>query len=384
MRRLVGVLLLFTWAVSACVGGRATPSLPADLVAEGWQGVQLRTLCLEVQQSFPGIDPGFSLPVEPTLRRILPGLGLEVAASGEACDGGLHLSLLGEALAEDYTCLLGHACGHCFTGAQVSGELTLTRSGPAPWVRTISASIPPPLSISACPKVAQRAPLDRTWPRAVLDGLHDLWGIPVLDVALGDQEESVREGAVWLLQTQGREGVPLLVKALRDRSTDVRKQAANALGSQGTQASEAVPALIEVLDDGDDTVRFAAGDALHRITDQELGYGRAAWRRWLEEPGPPPTPLTSWKGVPIMMGATWHVEESSLDFRYVVEINCGDVAAFYQTNMPGVGWTFVEESPPGGSMKALRFEKARESVEIHLTGTSGAGQSGCRVDVFLR
>jgi len=69
MRSLVGTLLLFSWAVSACTGGRATPSLPAKLVAEGWQEVRLQTVCLEVQQSFAEIDPGFSLPVEPCASR---------------------------------------------------------------------------------------------------------------------------------------------------------------------------------------------------------------------------------------------------------------------------------------------------------------------------
>jgi len=383
MRRLVGTLLLFTWAVSACTGGQATPSLPANLVAEGWQDVRLQTLCLEVQQSFTNLDSGFSLPVEPTLRRLLPGLGLRVAASGEACDGALHLSLQGEALAEDYICILGHACGHCFTGARVFGELSLTTSNRTPWSRAINASIAPPSTISACPKVPQEAPLDEVWPRAVLDGLLDLWGTPVLAAALGDPAESVREATVRLLGKQGQEGVPLLEKALQDRSAEVREWAANALGSLGAQASEAVPALVEVLDDGDRPVRLAAAGALHLITGQEFGQDQAAWRKWLEEPGLKPTPFTSWKGVPIMPGATSPEELGSL-LQYVVEANCGEVAAFYQAGMPAAGWISVEAESPGSFLQQLKFEKGRETAEVHLNDTSVMmGQSRCSVQIFL-
>jgi hypothetical protein len=384
MRRLVGALLSFTWALSACIGGRAAPPSPANLVPEDWQEVRLRTICLEVQQSFPGIDPSFSLPVEPALRRILPGLGLRVVASDEACDGALHLSLQGEALAEDYVCVLGNACGHCFAGGQVSGELILTSSDRTPWVHTISAGMAPPFSISACPKLPQDAPLGTFWPRAVLGGLLDLWGTPVLAVALGDREEDVRQATVWLLQTQGKEGVPLLVKALRDRSADMRRQAANVLGLQGAEASDAVPALIEVLDDSENPVRLAATEALHLITGQDFGQDQAAWRRWLKEPGPTPTPLTSWSGVPIMPGATSTVELGSAQVRYVVRTSCGDVVTFYKANMPGAGWSFVEESPPDSSLQALRFEKGGETGDVQLTETQVTnGEARCRVDIFL-
>lgn len=316
------------------------------------------------------------------MRRILPGLGIQAVTSSEACDATLHLSLQGWALAEDYVCIVGNACGHCFTGAQVIGELTLTRSDRAPWVHALSASIMPPSTISACPEAPGKAPLDRVWSRATLDGLLDLWGTPILVVALGDQEESVRSSAVQLLETQGDEGIPFLVRALQDQSADVREQAANALGSQGTRAREAAPALIELLDDHDRPVRLAAASALHQITGQDLGQDQAAWEKWLEEPDLTPTPLTSWNEVPIMPGAA-SLEELGDLFQYVVQASCGEVAAFYQAEMPGTGWTFVESESPGGSFQQLKFEKGRETAEVWLNHTWMTESSGCSVQIFL-
>ena len=377
----MGILLLFTWVVLACAPSSAKPSLPANIVAEGWQDVQLQTVCLEVQQSFPDISPGFSLPVEPALRRVLRGLGLRVTDDGDGCDGVLQLSLTGVALAEDYVCILGRACGHCFTGAGVGGRLILTRSDRTPLVSPFTASISPPATISDCPEVPRGAPLEEVWPRAVLDGLFELWGIPVLAVALDDREESVREAAVRLLEKQGQEGVPLLVQALQDRSASVRERAANALGSQGAQASQAVPALVEVLNDDHRPVRLAAASALHQITGQDFGQDQATWRKWLEEPSLTPTPFTSWKEVPVMPGATSPEELGTL-LQYGVEASCEQVAAFYQAEMPGAGWTSVEAE--GEFVPRLQFEKGRETAEIHLSEIPVTiDQSRCNVQIFL-
>jgi len=383
MRRLVGALLVFMWAVSACTRGRATPSLPANLVAEGWQDVQIRTLCLDVRQSYLEIDPDFSLPLEPSLRRVLSGLGLRVVASGETCDGALRLSLQGEALAEDYVCILGNACGHCFTGARISGELTLTSSDRTPWVHTFNTGIEPPSSISDCPKVPEDAPLDVLWPGTVLAGLLDLWGTPVLKVALDDRDEGMREALVGLLRAQGKEGVPLLVKALQDRSAQVRLRAANALGSLGAQAREAVPALVETLDDTDRPVRLATAGALNLITGHDLGQDQATWRKWLEEPSITPTPISSWKGVPIMPGSK-SPEELGSQLMYTSPTSCGEVAAFYQTEMPTAGWAFVEVTNPSSYRQRLKFKKGRDTAEINLDDSLGImGETQCSIQIFL-
>jgi len=392
MRNPVCVLLLSTWAVTACAGGRAMPSHPANLAAEGWQDAELQTICLEVAQSYPELDSDFSVPVEPAVRRVLAGLGMKVASAGSACDGTLSFSFKGEALAEDYVCILGDACGHCFTGARISGEWALTAADRTPWIRPLDDSITPPGSISECPKVPQEAPFDSLWPGAVLAGLVELWGPPTLSVALDDPEESVRLAAVGFLRVQGAEGVPLLADALEDRTTNVRQRAAIALGRLGAQARQAVPALIEVLDDSNRPVRLAAASALNLITGQDFGQDQAGWRKWLREPSLRPTPFTSWKGVAIMPEARPPEELGSM-LQYTVDVSCQEVAAFYQAEMPGAGWTLIESGNPSGFSQRLKFEQGRDSAEVNLSDASEPYLSDnsqvmekprCGVQIFFR
>jgi hypothetical protein len=69
----------------------------------------------------------------------------------------------------------------------------------------------------------------------------------------------------------GREGVPALIKALKDRGSEsvqiaVRRGAAKALGRHGPAAKEAIPALVKCAKkDGDEYVRADAIRALGRI-----------------------------------------------------------------------------------------------------------------------
>jgi len=357
--------------------------MPASLVMPGWQDVRLQTLCLDVQQSYPEIGPHFSLPVEPALRRLLAGLGIRVVDRGQACDATLSLSLQGEALERKYNICLGAPCGTCFTGAQISGEMVLARSASAPWKRIISARISPPSYVNACPKAPQEAPLAEVWPRAVLHGLFEMWGMPVMAVGIEDPDENVREAAVRLLENQGQESVPLLVQALQDRSAEVREQAARVLGTLGAQASAAVPALIEVLDDSSRPVRISAAGALHNITGQNFGQDQASWRKWLQEPSYKPTPVTDWRGLPVMPGAA-SMEELGDLFQYVVEASCGEVVAFYQAEMTAAGWTFTRDDGVAGVSQHLHFEKGGHTAEVHVNDISFfQGQTRCNVQLFL-
>lgn len=307
---------------------------------------------------------------------------MRVAEIGGTCDGVLHLSLQGEAVAEDYVCLLGKACGHCFTGARVSGELILSRSDRTPWAHTFSDSIAPPSAISHCPKDPRGAPLDWLWPKAVLDGLRDLWGTPVLSVALDDLDENLRMGAVRVLETPGQEEYTLLVKALKDQSPEIRSRAANALGSQGSQARDLVPGLIEALDDDDRPVRMAVAGALHNITGQDFGENQDAWRKWLKEPRLTPTPFTTWKGVPIMPGAISIKELTGL-LTYVVQAGCGEVSAFYQAEAARAGWTFVESESSPNPRRQFNLEKGRETASVYLYDTPvTTGKSRCTVQII--
>ncbi|UCG63712.1 MAG: HEAT repeat domain-containing protein [Deltaproteobacteria bacterium] len=65
----------------------------------------------------------------------------------------------------------------------------------------------------------------------------------------------------------GPQSVAKLIKALGDNESEVRMNAAEALGRIGPDANEAGPALIEALSDSDYAVRYSAAEALG-----EIGY----------------------------------------------------------------------------------------------------------------
>jgi HEAT repeat protein len=81
-------------------------------------------------------------------------------------------------------------------------------------------------------------------------------------------EEDERIGTLRLLAQRKGEGtriVPVLIEALKDKASAVRRSAALGLGSFGEQARDAIPALHAAQRDPDARVREAAGIALSRI-----------------------------------------------------------------------------------------------------------------------
>jgi hypothetical protein len=348
------IMALFALAALACgmlacgQGSTTTPTAapttgptptPLPLQAPGWAGVTLRTLCLEVEQSYPGLDKEPKPIVEAT-QRILGGLGLQVVIEPEPCDAAMTLTLTGEALGDDYV------TGYCYSGAEVSGQLLLEASGYEPLTLSVSGRQHPPIIITGCPTAVQ-APFEDAWPEALLGGLVKLWGYQVLIQAVGDEEVWMREAAAEALGEVGPEegvvpalaqavrggseaaaralkeigpqaaeatpalvevleqnrsltmrrlaaqalgaigpgaveGVPALVEALGDESATLREDAAEALGRIGPGAMDAIPALIELLGDESRFVREAAAEALAAISGQNLGANADAWQQWWE------------------------------------------------------------------------------------------------------
>jgi hypothetical protein len=290
------------------------------------QGV--RTLCLEVQQSYPEIEEEVSEPIGETVQRILDGMGLQVVATGTPCDATLTVALTGEPVGTSYE----NTPGECYGGAEVNGQMTFTVPGRAPLTLPISGEVSTPLLVTICADRTE-APFGKAWPMAVLNGLAEVWGIQTLVHALGDEDEYVSQAAARslgnigpeegvvpaLIQTMeehedpdarasaaealGKMGpeegvVPALIQALDDVQilTDrrigppewwsVREAAAKALGEIGPEAVEAVPALIGVLSNKDESqslsVSWATQDALRAITGQEFGEDAGRWRQWWE------------------------------------------------------------------------------------------------------
>ena len=74
--------------------------------------------------------------------------------------------------------------------------------------------------------------------------------------------------AIHVLQEKGNEGtfvIPVLIEALQDKNTYVRRDAAKALGRFGTEAKEAVQPLVARLRDEEPSVRKAAAQSLKQI-----------------------------------------------------------------------------------------------------------------------
>jgi len=318
---LLFALMVLAAGTLAC-GQSATPTpspdptptpTPFPLQAPGWEEITVHTLCLKVEQSYPGIEGKEPEPIAEATQRILGRVGLQVVteAEGASCDATLTLTLTGRALGDKYT------TGYCYSGAEVSGLMVLDVAGREPLTLPIAGRRNPPFVIRGCPQELS-APFGDAWSEALLGCLAHLWGprvlvqalgdeaacvreaaaealgevgpeegtVPALAQALEDEDEDVREAAAKALEAIGPEAVeavPALIQALKDGSSLVRCAAARALGAIGPGAMEAVPALIQALGDKSYSVRHAAADALQAITGQDFGEDAERWQQWWEE-----------------------------------------------------------------------------------------------------
>ncbi len=90
-------------------------------------------------------------------------------------------------------------------------------------------------------------------------------GISALVGRLGDPDPDVRDKAAEALMKIGPEGVPALARALRERDANVRRAAAEVLGSFGAESKSVTADLGDAAKDTDAGVQKAAADAIKRI-----------------------------------------------------------------------------------------------------------------------
>jgi HEAT repeat protein len=243
-----------------------TPT-PLPLQAPDWEGeeeITLHTLCLRVEQSYPGITGMPPEPVAEAAQRVLAGIGLLAVAEGTPCDATLTVTLTSEALGAEYS----GGTKYCYSGARVDGQMTLVLPEHAPLTLPIEGQQQTPFVISFCPEQREDAPFAKVWSQVLLRGLAQLWGPSVFVQALNDESVRVREAAAGALAEFGPQAayaVPALIEALSGEDRDLRSAVSDALGAIG---EEAVPALIESLADEDEGVRWAAVSALREIGPQ--------------------------------------------------------------------------------------------------------------------
>lgn len=149
----------------------------------------------------------------------------------------LNITLSGEALGHDYDFSDGEAedIRYCYAGAQLSGEMMLSAADVEPLMVILDEEVPLPDTITGCPASPQEAPLSSLWPRAILDGLAQLWGETALVKALEDPQPPVRQAAALecqeAVQHPTTSAIPALILALDDPDTPTRRAAAGALAS---------------------------------------------------------------------------------------------------------------------------------------------------------
>jgi hypothetical protein len=288
-----------------------------------WEGVTVRTICLEAAHTFPQIVGEIPEPIDETTREILAWLGLQVVTNGSDCDATLTLTLNGHAYKARYS--IGNIGGsEYYTGGKVDGQMRLTTDGQAPWVFPIAGSRPISGGISQeeCERLYEPRgfPFKELWLESLVDGLVQVWGPQVLVralseenvhselsahslmsrklvavgpedevvialiYALGDESRMLRRRAAFLLMEfapQGEAAIPFLAQALNDEDGVTQGFADIALGRFGPEAIDVVPVLIQMAEEGKQTWRVIS--VLKDITGQDLGQDPALWRQWWEK-----------------------------------------------------------------------------------------------------
>lgn len=196
------------------------------ILAEGWQGTKVETLCLSVNQTGTEGIPGF--PVLKTLQDIFPRLGIQVVEEGQDCQAQLSLSIEFFAEAEEYI-----GVGLCYSGAQANSMAILSMPGKPNLEVSGFAEIMPPQAIIGCP-TEQQAPVGQVWQGAVFSTLGQVWG-DLLFARLWDMPdipEEVRRGATglfWGMQEPEPEILPVLESALHSPDQVARLGAVKAI-----------------------------------------------------------------------------------------------------------------------------------------------------------
>ncbi len=202
-----------------------------------WRGETVESICLTIEESYPEDEVGPSPSISETIKCLLASMGIEVIVSGSTCQASLNVTLSGEALGHDYDFSGGEAedIRYCYAGVQLSGEMILSAVDVEPLRVTLDEEVPLPDTITGCPASPQEAPFSSLWPRAILDGLTQLWGETVLVKALEDPQPPVRQAAALecqeAVQHPTTSAIPALILALEDPDTPARRAAAGALAS---------------------------------------------------------------------------------------------------------------------------------------------------------
>lgn len=272
---------------------------PVSLKLDGYQGTVLRSICLDVVQSFypplGGVSEGRSLPVEKQLRPVLEELGMEVVGAAEPCDASMAVSLVGRSKAGKYCPgTMPSACSNpeiCYESGSIEVSKELAIAGETIHVDDFEKSWDPQGTlITTCLKEPSLAAFQYKWSADIVDWLVELWGPLVysrLIAADAGMSFSTTSDTFEALDPDPELIAELIVLLDEHERTPRASQwhsSASVLGYMGPAAMDAVPALLRGADELDwpTSGQWAAKvrAALERITGQDFGMNGEAWHRW--------------------------------------------------------------------------------------------------------
>lgn len=232
-----GCILIF---VDTVPKGREekTPE-PLLLQIEGWESEEIKTICLDVFQSYPEewfgffketlIKLGFSLtprqfvfPYEEILVEVLEQIDVQVLSEETQCDAVLTLDVTGTAKSSTYGNIVtkwGNSV--CYAGSYVSGTLAISAENHELYSVRIRGSVSTPETIfsSSCPDQPYDAPFDESSAEALTGGLVEFWGLEIAEVIRNlyrtsyGSEEAMYDAADDLLKGGGEPGYPTVPPA---------------------------------------------------------------------------------------------------------------------------------------------------------------------------
>lgn len=261
MHRAVIPLLVFTLAATGrgADTGAFTPER-AELLR------QARTVSLEIRQDWawtaedqaeknetaeaPAEDkkPHDLLPLAELTKTALEFAGWKVVGPGEPAEMKMSVETYGRALGADY---IGTVTGHNYSGAELSGHVTLFHQGEEMLHEQFEGTVHPPTSITRFYSRPQDAPYERLLPdclEAVYKTEEAVFGLAPILAAIKKTEDEQRAAAARVLFARGDTAdTPALSALLRTGDENLRTIAATALGVFGEAA--AFPELLAALRD---------------------------------------------------------------------------------------------------------------------------------------
>lgn len=191
-----------------------------------------KTVRLVIEQSY-GEASGVSLPFKDFTLRLLGYSGLDVVeADSEDYDLNLKIEAKGIAASSRYK-----TYGRLYTGASLSGSISIEIPGVPVYKKTFEKIINPPYSVMGGSRTPSGAPFMlvfklSSFNHKIVEMMGEIYGYQFVIDALKDEMEEIRSSAAGILGKQGdpRAVDPLVSVLLNDEKSGVRWAAVVSLG----------------------------------------------------------------------------------------------------------------------------------------------------------